>query len=243
LRLAGRIIEIWRYPVSSLGGEVISRVNACPEGVEGDRQYGLIDAATGAPAVPEKDARWRKALYLAAAYADCEFPIISFPDGRRCSLNDGSLNSLLSDYFGFATAIAAYEHTERRSGFPLTHFRHRHFPLHLLTTASLEYLAVLRKANVIDSRRFRPTVLIEVDKDAGFVESGWIGRLMRLGSIELKAEENTKRCGVTFISQPGLEEDPEILRYILRNNKRNLGIYCSIDASGTIELGDEVFVN
>jgi hypothetical protein len=47
---------------------------------------------------------------------------------------------------------------------------------------------------------------------------------------------------VTFVSQPGLEEDPEILRKILRNNKRNLGIYCSIALSGTIALGDEVFV-
>lgn len=242
LRLAGRIIEIWRYPVSSVGGERISRAKLCPDGVEGDRQYGLIDAATGMPAVPEKDTRWRKALHLEAAHVDGDFPVISFPDGQRCSLNDGSLNEVLTDYFGFATAIAAYEQTERRSGFPLTNFRHRHFPLHLLTTASLQHLAVLCKADAIDSRRFRPTVLIDVDKDSGFVETGWIGRRLRLGPFELRAEEDTKRCGVTFISQPGLEEDPEILRNILRNNKRNLGIYCSIDLSGKIELGDEVFV-
>jgi uncharacterized protein len=242
LPLAGRIIEIWRYPVSSLGGELISSVTVCPDGVEGDRQYGLIDAATGMPAVPEKDVRWRKALFLEACYTDGAFPVISFPDGRRCLLNDGSLNETLTEYFGFATAIAAYQHTERRAGFPLTHFRHRHFPLHLLTTASLGHLAELCETDVIDSRRFRPTVLIEVDKGSRFVETRWVGRRLRLGSLELNAEEDTKRCGVTFISQPGLKEDPEILRRILRNNKRNLGIYCSIDISGKIELGDEVFV-
>jgi MOSC domain-containing protein len=242
LRLAGRIIEIWRYPVSSVGGERLSRVNVCPDGVEGDRQYGLIDAATGAPAIPEKDTRWRKALHLEAAHKDSEFPVISFPDGRRCSLNDRSLNEVLTDYFGFGTAVAAYDHTERRYGFPLTHFRHRHFPLHLLTTASLEHLAALGRAGTIDSRRFRPTVLIEVNKESGFVESGWVGRRLRLGSLELMAQEDTKRCGVTFISQPGIEENPEILRDILRNNKRHLGIYCSIDLGGQIELGDEVCV-
>jgi uncharacterized protein YcbX len=242
LQLAGRVIEIWRYPVSSVGGERISRAKLCPDGVDGDRQYGLIDAATGMPAVPEKDVRWRKALHLEASHVDGDFPVISFPDGRRCSLNDGSLNAVLTDYFGFATAIAAYQHTEQRSAFPLTQFRHRHCPLHLLTTASLRHLAVLCKADGIDSRRFRPTVLIEVEKDSGFVETGWIGRRLRLGHLELSAEEDAKRCGVTFISQPGLEEDPEILRNILRNNKRNLGIYCCIDVSGEIKLGDEVFV-
>ena len=60
-------------------------------------------------------------------------------------------------------------------------------------------------------------------------------------AIELTAQEGTKRCGVVFIAQPGLEEDAEILRSILRLNKRNLGIYCSIDGTGTIELGDELY--
>ena len=242
LRLAGRVIEIWRYPVSSVGGERVSRATLRADGIEGDRQYGLIDTATGTPAVPEKDVRWRKALHLEACNSDCGVPVIIFPDGRRFSTSDGSLNDILSDYFGFGAAIAAYEHTVRRFEFPLTHFRHRHFPLHLLTTASLKHLANLCKTSAIDSRRFRPNVLIEVDNDNGFVETGWIGRRLRLGGIEFMAEEDTKRCGVTFVSQPGLEEDPEILRNILRNNKRNLGIYCSIASGGTIEVGDQVFV-
>jgi uncharacterized protein len=242
LRLVGRVSEIWRYPVSSLGGERISRVNLGSDGVEGDRQYGLIDAATGMPAVPEKDVRWRKTLHLEARYPDSGVPVIIFPDGRCVATNDESLNDTLSDYLGFATAIAAYEHTVRRCDFPLTRFRHRHFPLHLLTTASLKHLTDLCQTSAIDSRRFRPNVLVEVDQDSGFVETGWIGQRLRLGSLELKAEEDTKRCGVTFVSQPGLKEDPEILRNILRNNKRNLGIYCSIALTGTITLGDEVFV-
>jgi uncharacterized protein len=242
LRLVGRVFEIWRYPVSSVGGERLSRANLRSDGVEGDRQYGLIDAATGMPAVPEKDIRWRKALHLEACYSDSGVPAIIFPDGRRVSTNDELLNDILSDYFGFATVIAAYQHTLGHCDFPLTHFRHRHFPLHLLTTASLRHLSDLCQTSAIDSRRFRPNVLIEADKDSGFVETGWIGQRLRLGSLELMAEEDTKRCGVTFVSQPGLKEDPEILRNILRNNKRNLGIYCSIALTGTIALGDEVFV-
>jgi uncharacterized protein YcbX len=241
LELVGRIVEIWRYPISSMGGEHMERVNLSPEGVEGDRQYGLIDAATGRPAVPEKDVRWRKALHLQAACIEGTLPTISFPDGQSYLLDDRSRNAVLTDYFGFAAAIAAYEHTERRFGFWLTKFRQRHFAMHMLTTASLEYLASFRLA-AIDRRRLRPTVLIEVSNGNGFVENQWIGRRLQLGAIELTAQESTKRCGVTFLSQPGLAEDTEILRSILRHNKRNLGIYCSIDATGSIQLGDELLI-
>lgn len=149
---------------------------------------------------------------------------------------------MLSEYFGFAATMAAHEHTERRFNFPVTRYRHPHFPLHLLTTSSLERLASLCEKDGVDSRRFRPTVLVAVEKNSGFVENEWIGRRVRFGDVETRAEEDAKRCGVTFVSQPGLDEDPEILRKILRNNKRHLGIYCSIAASGTIGVGDEVFV-
>lgn len=242
LRSVGRVLEIWRYPISSVGGERISRSLVRPDGLKNDREYGLIDVSTGQPAAPEKDVRWRKALHLTAASPEGGLPVVAFPDGRRCSLDDASLNGMLTEYFGFAAAIAAYEHTRWRLGFLLTRYRHPHFPLHLLTTNSLEQLAALSRKEAIDSRRFRPTVLVEVDRVNGFVESDWIGRRLRLGGLDLRAEEETKRCGVTFVSQPGIDEDPEILRTILRNNRRHLGIYCSSEASGTIEQGDEVFV-
>ena len=106
LRLAGRITEIWRYPISSVGGERVSRANLRPDGVDGDRQYGLIDATTGMPAVPEMDVKWRKALHLGARTSDSGIPIIAFPDGQHVSINNELLNHILTDYFGFATAIA-----------------------------------------------------------------------------------------------------------------------------------------
>ena len=238
----GRIKEIWRYPVSSVGGERLLSASLSAAGVAGDREYGLIDFASSMPATPEKDQRWRKALDLQALCVAGQLPTIFFPNRHSYPLDDPSLNSALSDYFGFATAIAAYDHIGKHSGFPLTHHRHHFYPVHLLTTSSLDHLANLRQVEKLDSRRFRPTVLIETNGDKGFLENQWIGKGLRLGSIDLMAHELTKRCGMTFISQPGLEEDPEILRNILRHNKRNLGIYCSIESAGTLEVGDELFV-
>ena len=238
----GRVVEIWRYPVSSVGGERVRAADVSPAGVAGDRQYGLIDHASGMPAAPEKDQRWRKALYLQASCVNGQVPTIAFPDGPSCSLTEPSLNARLSDYFGFATSVAIYERNESHAAFPLTRHRQHHFPLHLLTTASLKHLAALRHVEAVDSRRFRPTVLIEVREGGGFMESEWIGRRLRLGAVDLTAQDDARRCGMTVISQPGLGDDPEILRNILRHNKRNLGIYCSIDSIGPIQLGDELLI-
>jgi len=242
LTLVGCIAEIWRYPVSSVGGEAIPSANLSPVGVAGDRRYGLIDVSTGLPAAPEKDHRWRPALYLQAKCVCGTLPTLFFPNGQAYPLNDRLLNGVLSDYFGFATAVATYDYAERQFDLPLIHHRNRHFPMHLLTTASLSRLATLQQVNAIDSRRFRPSVLIETGETEGFLEDGWMARRLRLGAIELTVRERTKRCGMTFMSQPSLNVEPEILRNILRYNKRHLGIYCSIENTGTIHVGDKLFI-
>jgi uncharacterized protein YcbX len=242
LQPIGRIAEIWRYPVSSLGGEQMASAEVEAAGIVGDRLFALIDSADGLPAVPEKHARWHKALHLRASCVDGGSPTIAFPDGRGCSVDDPSLNQHLSNYFGFAAAIASHAPIEGPVDFPLAKHRHVHFPIHVLTTNSLKRLAELRQAETIDVRRFRPTVLIEISEGSGFLENGWIDKRLRLGATELRAREATKRCGITMIAQPGLGDDPDILRTIVRHNKRTLGVYCSVDSCGTIRVGDDVCV-
>jgi hypothetical protein len=145
---------------------------------------------------------------------------------------------MLSDYFGFATAVAAHQKVESHPDFPRTEHRDAHFPVHLLTTASMKRLAELRQVDTVDVRRFRPTVLIDTDA-GGFAEKQWIGHSLRLGDdVGLQAVEETTRCGMTFIEQPGVADDPDILRTILRHNKRHFGINCTIDRTGSLHEGD-----
>jgi uncharacterized protein len=240
--VAGTISELWNYPVTSVGGEKVIAAELTVDGSKGDRQHGLIDAVSGSPAAPEREPRWRKALHLRAAASCAGHPILTFPDGRSFPLDDGLLNAELTAFFGFSVSVAAYDHTEMRIGFPITRYRHPHFPVHLVTSASLAALGKLVASGPPDSRRFRPTALIRNESD-GFVEDAWIGRRVRLGSAELLVHESTKRCGVTFVSQPGLDEDPEILRNILRHNRRNLGIYCTVEKPGVVRIGDRMLVD
>lgn len=115
------------------------------------------------------------------------------------------------------------------------------FPIHVMTTASLRAMSEFNDTATWDVRRFRPNFLIETnDEIKGLVEAGWSGRTLRLGSVDLKCELPTVRCGMTIQAQEGLPKDPSVLRSIVKYANQNLGAYASVTASGSIRLGDEV---
>ncbi|MFP5488984.1 MAG: MOSC N-terminal beta barrel domain-containing protein, partial [Acidimicrobiia bacterium] len=41
-----RIAEIWRYPVKSMGGERLDVADVTPDGIDGDRAWGVLDPTT-----------------------------------------------------------------------------------------------------------------------------------------------------------------------------------------------------
>ncbi|HJQ34065.1 MAG TPA: MOSC N-terminal beta barrel domain-containing protein [Pyrinomonadaceae bacterium] len=113
------------------------------------------------------------------------------------------------------------------------------FPVHVVTTATLDALAQLNPVSRWDARRFRPNFLIETNGDVeGLVESGWGGRELRVGSLGLKCEIPTMRCSMTMQAQDGLPKDPKILRTIVRDAGQNLGVYASVSAAARVTLGD-----
>jgi len=118
------------------------------------------------------------------------------------------------------------------------------FPIHVMTTASLEMMARLNPSSTWDVRRFRPNFLIQTNPDIkGLVEAEWDGRKLRIGSVELKCELPTVRCGMTIQAQAGLEKDPSILRTIVRDADQNLGIYASVATAGVVRVEDPVVLS
>ncbi|MCA1614830.1 MAG: MOSC N-terminal beta barrel domain-containing protein [Acidobacteria bacterium] len=115
------------------------------------------------------------------------------------------------------------------------------FPIHLLTTASLDALARINPDSAWDARRFRPNFLVETAGGVeGLVESGWAGRSLRVGGLTLKCEMPTPRCGMTIQAQAGLRKDPRVLRTIVNKAGQNLGMYANVTAPGLVSAGDEV---
>jgi uncharacterized protein YcbX len=115
------------------------------------------------------------------------------------------------------------------------------FPVHVLTTASLAAMSQLNTNAVWDVRRFRPNFLIETKAGIeGLVEAEWSGRTLRVGSVELKCEIPTMRCGMTMQAQEGLPKDPSVLRSIVKDAGQNLGIYANVTNTGQVALNDSV---
>ena len=235
----GRVREVWRYPVSSVGGESLASITVSPEGIAGDRQFALFDPATGLAAAPERETRWRPALFVTASQAPTGLPVLRFADGAEHALDDDALADRLAEHFGFPVAVGLLGAGDYR--FPVVSNRYQPAPLHLVTSASLQALAGSASLPPLDARRFRPSVLIETDDGDGFLENDWVGHVVRIGDADIRVTEASRRCGMTLVAQPGMAEEPDVLRGIMRHNKRNLGVYAAPAEAVTIRVDDAVY--
>jgi uncharacterized protein YcbX len=230
MRQVGKITELWRYPVSSVTGELLERAKVSADGLAGDRRFALVEVSSGIVAHPERDRQWQKCVE------------VKVPDHDWRGVNDPHLALELRDLFGFDVALRPYERTHSgTSDVEVAKDRYQVSPLHLLTSASIDHLKSIHPAGDPDRRRFRPNIVVETSHDiTGFAELDWIDMGVRLGEVEGTVIAPTKRCGFTIIEQDGLPNDPEILRNIMRFGGRNMGVYCAPAQSGVLKVGDLV---
>ena len=120
------------------------------------------------------------------------------------------------------------------------------FDLHLLSATSLASLARHAPDSVIDKRRFRPNLLVELGgesaPDGDWPEAGLVGRRLAIGEVELEVVMPMMRCVMTTHAQQGLPKDPKIMRALVREADMNLGIGIQVRSPGRIRVGDEIRV-
>lgn len=115
------------------------------------------------------------------------------------------------------------------------------FPLHVLTTASLNTMSQQNPSAQWAAQRFRPNFVIETNADQhGLVEIGWCGRTLKIGGLTIQCNLPTPRCVMTTQAQAELAKDSSILRTIVRDAEQNLGVYGVIQTPGRVAVGDTV---
>ncbi len=230
----GTIKEIWRYPISSIGGEGLDAASVGDDGIDGDRTHLLVDLDTGEVASPETTPRWRPALMLSACRAGNEV-LVSSSTWKMKPIGPG-LDAALSQLMGFRCGVRPKGASLKLDGLGGKHLQPRYelAPLHFLTLNGLSTLASLLPGSAIDRRRFRPNVVLKSESH----EEDWLGRDWACGLVGGKVTDRTKRCGMTMVAQPGLPEEPEILRTIVRQRARCLGVYASVTRAGKLSVGD-----
>lgn len=116
------------------------------------------------------------------------------------------------------------------------------YPVHFVTSASLDALAHLAPGVDLDVRRFRPNVVIETGEARGFPEHDWAGFDLIIGGIVMHCGPRTVRCAMPGQAQHGLAPEPRIGAVLRRHTGFYMGAYASIHQGGVITVGDEVFL-
>ncbi|MDB5527116.1 MAG: hypothetical protein JWR51_219 [Devosia sp.] len=236
----GMISELWRYPVSAVGGELLDAISVAEAGVEGDREWAVVDAE-GNPAWPDREKRWRAALLLRSRSRASEFEI-SLADSSWMDGTSPATWTSLSDHFGFPVSVRRqlpHGTMPSADGVPE---RYDRAPIHLVSSASIADLQRTLPESGIDSRRFRPNIVLRVPETAGaHVERRWIGKTLLIGDAELRVTSPCTRCVFTVLPQGDLPFDKRVLGAIAREGG-GFGVYCSVVVPGRIGIEDMVTV-
>jgi uncharacterized protein YcbX len=227
--LVGMVRELWRYPVKSMQGERCEWLGFDRRGVIGDRLYAVRDPAGkfGSGKTTRRFRRIDGLLRFRASY-DGDIPLLTFPDGTAICGDDPAIHVALSAQLGMPVTLSREAE--------ISHFDAG--ALHLLTTASMRTLGGALAEGALDSRRFRPNILVETEA-LGFPEDTWQGQNLAVGAdVRLRVIGRTERCVMVGLAQDELLGDPRILRAVARVNSVCLGVYADVLTPGTISIGD-----
>jgi uncharacterized protein YcbX len=267
---AGTVAGLWRFPVKSFQGEAATRLTITPAGVEGDRQWAVVDLATGRAL----SAKTVPALLEGVAVTTGEGVRLTLPGGPAVMAGGPGCDEALSAWLGRPVAIrpagdapTSYEMTFDPPNddaelvdipMPESSFVDL-FAVHLLTTASLATVAAARPAGDWDIRRFRPNVVVEATGAAsprggrpgdggGFPEDAWVGHHLVVGGARLHVAMRTMRCALPLRAQPAapaagsppLPRDVDVYRTLASLHDNDLGAYAEVAEAGQVAVGDPV---
>jgi uncharacterized protein YcbX len=237
-----RVLELWRYPVKSMQGEVLQAAEIGPEGITGDRQWALFDLDTGfgltARRVPD--------LLFGAGRLRADGSVeVVLPDGTVTD-DDG----VLSDWLGRRVELRrAAPLTEGAEGptyeSPVDDEAPDHDDWELWQGAPGPFhdsprirLSVVSTGTLggWDRRRFRANILLD-----GAGEEEWEGREAALGEVRLRFGRPIARCVMTTRPQPGgIARDTSVLKTVHRERDGLLAVRAAVLAPGTVRVGDEL---
>jgi len=248
----GTVIEIRRYPVKSMLGEVISEAEVTERGLTGDRVHGLFDPDTQRIVSVKRPKRWSKLFEFTASTGPAGTEV-TFPDGRSYSAADPEISAALSTFFGRTVELVKTPIPQRAifdeawmgalndNAPPPGDQQPRgeegivdgggSYGVEggLFNYGAVHLLttgAVRALSHAAPDSRFdahRFRPNVVIDTDEdGFVETSWQGRMLHVGEVTFEMEFTVPRCVMTTLAQDDLPADPDVLRTITRLNRVEL---------------------
>jgi MOSC domain-containing protein len=255
----GTVESLWRYPVKSMRGEELDELFASYAGVYGDRLFAFESSAgrKGFPFFTGREERQmiryrprfrnpnKAARPVNLADAESLGPGVNplsahptelmidveMPDGKTIAIDDPALIDHLR-----TNIDENHQLTLRRSDKAMTDCR----PLSIFAVQSAKKLGE-ETGIIVDKRRFRANVYLDLTSSDGFAEDALVGRSMRIGSrVVVSVLERDPRCMMITLDPDTAEKSPAILKAVAQAHGGMAGVYGAVLVEGMMHKGDQV---
>jgi uncharacterized protein len=236
----GRIKAIFRYPVKSMAGMELTNAALGFHGLEGDRRFAFRRMAEGG-GFPWLTASRLPEMILFKPFHQHEndqslVPShVCTPQGNALELRSLELSAEISRRFG--------------SEVQLMQLNQGIFDEASLSLISQETILEIEKesGHSLDTRRFRPNLLIETNSGRPFEEDHWVGRTIYFGegsdgpAVSLTLRD--KRCVMVNLDPDTAESEAGIMKSIVHLNENNAGVYGTVTKIGELSVGQKVYLS
>jgi uncharacterized protein YcbX len=206
------LAEIWRYPIKSMAGEMLTEAVLGPMGIPGDREFHVVDGQGQVLTARDHP----RLLLLRAEGAGQGRPTV---DGL--AWDDPEVARRVRAAAGDAARLVRSRGGERFDILPLS----------VATDGAVAALGV-------DRRRLRPNLLIGGVK--GLAEREWERRFLRIGEAVIGLASLRQRCVMTTWDPDTGKQDVDILRRMQRQFGGTMALDAWAVAGGRVQVGDPV---
>ena len=232
----GRISAIFRYPVKSMGGELLDVARLSWHGIEGDRRLAFrrLSDKSGFPwliASKLPQLLLYKPFGFDSDTAELLPTHVRTPDGKEYELRSDELREELSSRYG--------------SDVELMNLNHGIFDEACISVISLGTVHCVERESGrdVDLRRFRPNVVIETYSPEPFEEDRWVGRTLMFGGdsgAALRVTMRDERCVMVNFDPDTAERDSAVMKTVVRLNENCAGVYGTVLRAGELRVDQVV---
>lgn len=156
---------------------------------------------------------------------------VETPSGETLAIDDAALIDMLR-----AGIDPKHKLTLLRSERAMTDCR----PLSLFAVQSARQLSE-EISMLVDKRRFRANVYLDLTDSDGFVEDAFVGRSLRIGSkVVISVLERDPRCAMITLDPDTAEKTPALLKKVAQAHSGMAGVYGAVLVEGTLRKNDPV---
>jgi hypothetical protein len=227
----GRVCEVVRYPVKSMAGVPTESAVLGWHGLEGDRRFAFRRVGDQS-AFPFLTAGRLPRLIRYRPLGFDESSHVRTPEGSELGLRSAELQAEVSERFGSGVELMKYKHGIFDEA-----------PMSVITLATIAGIG--REAGVdLDRRRFRANVYLETENTEVFHENAWVGRTIVFGEGDsapaVTVTLRDERCMMINLDPDTAEQDPRVMKAVVRMSDNYAGVYGTVVRTGTIRVGDRV---